>query len=294
MIKPHTILPSDLIIHDDGSVFHLRLRPGQLADTVILVGDPGRVERVASHFDMRECSVSNREYTAVTGAFRGRRMTVLSTGIGAGNIDIVMTELDALANVDFATRTERPDRRRLTLLRLGTCGALQPDIGIGETIFSRTSAGFDGLLNFYAGRDSVCDLGMEAAFVAHTGWDTSLARPYFVHASERLAALFSETTRTGITATAPGFYAPQGRQVRLQPADLQRNEKIESFDFEGYKFMNFEMESAPLTGLARLMGHDAATLCTVIAQRVAGEASPDYQPFVDKMIVMSLEKLASI
>ena len=294
MTKPHAILPSDLIIHDDGSVFHLRLRPGQLADTVILVGDPGRVERVAGHFEARECHVSNREYTAVTGAFRGKRMTVLSTGIGAGNVDIVMTELDALANIDFATRTERPDRRRLTLLRLGTCGALQPDIRIGDWIFSRTSAGFDGLLNFYAGRDGVCDLRMEAAFVAHTGWNASLARPCFVHASERLAALFAETTRVGITATAPGFYAPQGRRVRLQPADPQCNEKIESFDYEGYKFANYEMESAPLTGLARLMGHDAATICTVIAQRVAGKAKSDYQPFVDKMIVMSLEKLASI
>jgi len=289
------IIPSsELILNKDDSVFHLHLLPEQLADTVILVGDPGRVGLVASKFDSREFIVSNREFTTATGMYRGKRMTVVSTGIGTDNIDIVMTELDALANIDFQTRTEKTEKKRLTLLRLGTCGALQPDIKIGEWIFSRTSAGFDGLLNFYAGRNEVCDLAMEQAFMRHVGWSDLLAKPYFVDASEKLAALFADTTRDGITVTAPGFYAPQGRWVRLRPADPALNNKIESFDYQGRKIANFEMEGAALAGLARLMGHDAATICTVIAQRVAGEADTDYHPFVDKMIVMSLDKLASV
>ncbi len=289
-----TIPASELIINDDGSIFHLHLRPEQLADTVILVGDPGRVALVAEHFDSKECEVANREFRTVTGSYRGKRMTVLSTGIGIGNIDISVTELDALANVDFATRQEKAVKRQLTLVRLGTSGALQPDIRIGEFLFSRTSCGFDGLLSYYKGRDAVCDLELEEAFVRHTGWYEKMPRPYFVDADPGLFDLFRDTTREGITIAAPGFYAPQGRWVRLEPYDVHLNEKIESFEFGGRRITNFEMEGSALAGLARLMGHRAATICTIIAQRVAHEANTDYKPYVRQMIAMALDKLASL
>lgn len=289
-----TIPASELIINDDGSIFHLHLRPEQLADTVILVGDPGRVALVAEHFDNRECEVSNREFRTVTGTYKGRRMTVLSTGIGIGNIDISVTELDALANVDFATRQEKTEKRRLTLVRLGTSGAIQPDIRVGEMVFSRTSVGFDGLLNYYKGRNEVCDLEIERAFMEHTGWNELLPKPYFIDADPTLFELFRDCTREGITIAAPGFYAPQGRWVRLEPQDVHLNEKIESFDYRGRRITNFEMESSALAGLAALMGHRAATICTIIAQRVALDACTDYKPFVRRMIATALDKLASL
>lgn len=289
-----TIPASELIINDDGSVFHLHLRPGQLADTVILVGDPARVELVAAHFDHVECRASNREFNTVTGRYKGRRMSVLSTGIGIGNIDICVTELDALVNVDFATRQELPERRRLTLVRLGTSGAIQPDIEVGEMLFARTSLGFDGLLSYYAGRDRVCDLALEEAFVAHTGWYEKMPRPYFVDTDPALFEAFRDVAREGITIAAPGFYAPQGRWVRLAPHDPQLNAKIESFRHEGRRITNFEMEGSALAGLAALMGHRAATVCTIIAQRVALQARTDYRPFVERMIATALDRLAAL
>ena len=294
-----TIPSSELIINADGSVFHLHLRPEQLADTVVMVGDPARVEQVASLFDSREYSVASREFHTVTGSYRGRRMTVLSHGIGTDNIDIVVTELDALANVDFATRRVRPVHRRLTMLRLGTSGALQRDLRIGDLILARTSAGFDGVLNWYEGRDAVCDLALEEAFTRHTGWNEQLPRPYFIDADRGLCEAFAGDTIEGITISAPGFYGPQGRWVRAIPADPALNEKIESFrapDPERpgreRRITNYEMESSALAGLSALLGHRAATICTVIAQRVAGEAETDYRPFVEKMIKISLDRLA--
>lgn len=289
-----TIPASELIINSDGSIFHLHLLPEQLADTVILVGDPGRVALVAEFFDTVECRVSNREFNTVTGTYRGKRMTVLSTGIGIGNIDICVTELDALANIDFATRQEKERKRQLTLVRLGTSGALQPDIRVGEALFSRTSVGFDGLLNYYAGRNEVCDLRIEKAFMAHTGWSELLPKPYFIDADRTLYEHFKDATREGITVAAPGFYAPQGRWVRLRPQDPDLNAKIESFEYEGRRITNFEMESSALAGLAALMGHRAATICTIIAQRVALDACTDYKPFVRRMIAMALDKLADL
>ena len=289
-----TIPASELIINSDGSIFHLHLLPEQLADTVILVGDPGRVALVAEFFDTVECRVSNREFNTVTGTYRGKRMTVLSTGIGIGNIDICVTELDALATIDFATRQEKERKRQLTLVRLGTSGALQPDIRVGEALFSRTSVGFDGLLNYYAGRNEVCDLRLEKAFMAHTGWSELLPKPYFIDADRTLYEHFKDATREGITVAAPGFYAPQGRWVRLRPQDPDLNAKIESFEYEGRRITNFEMESSALAGLAALMGHRAATICTIIAQRVALDACTDYKPFVRRMIAMALDKLADL
>ena len=294
MENKRVIPASELIINDDGSIFHLHLKPEQLADTVILVGDPGRVALVASFFDTKECEVSSREFNTITGTYKGKRMTVLSTGIGTDNIDICVTELDALANIDFKTRQVKDEFRQLTLLRLGTSGALQPDIKVGEPVFSRTSVGFDGLLNYYAGRNEVCDLDIEQSFMKHVGWNELLTKPYFIDADKELFEHFKDVTREGITIAAPGFYAPQGRWVRLQPQDPQLNEKIESFDYNGRRITNFEMESSALAGLAALMGHRAATICTIIAQRVALDACTDYKPFVREMIATALDKLATL
>ena len=294
MTNKRIIPASELIINEDGTIFHLHLLPEQIADIVMLVGDPGRVEMVAQFFESRECEVSNREFKTITGTYKGKRMTVMSTGIGIGNIDICVTELDALANIDFATRQVKDTFRQLTLVRLGTSGALQPDIKVGEAVFARTSVGFDGLLNYYAGRNEVCDLEIEKAFIEHTAWNELLSKPYFIDADPALAELFKDITREGITIAAPGFYAPQGRWVRLQPQDLHLNEKIESFEFGGRKITNFEMESSALAGMAALMGHRAATICTIIAQRIALDACTDYKPFVRQMIANALDKLATL
>ncbi|MBR2867002.1 MAG: nucleoside phosphorylase [Alistipes sp.] len=289
-----TIPSSELIINADGSIFHLHLKPEQLADIVILVGDPGRVAMIAEYFDTRECEVSNREFHTVTGTYKGKRMTVLSTGIGIGNIDICVAELDALANVDFATRRAKEEFRRLTLVRLGTSGAIQQDINVGDVVFSRTSLGFDGLLSYYEGRDSVCDLDLERAFMEHTSWYEKLPYPYFVNADKELYELFKDSTVEGITIAAPGFYAPQGRWVRLRPHDMELNAKIESFRFGERRITNFEMEGSALAGLSALLGHRATTICTIIAQRVAKDACTDYKPFVQRMIEMALDKLSQL
>jgi uridine phosphorylase len=289
------IIPSsELIINSDGSIFHLHLKPEQLADIVILVGDPGRVAMIAEYFDTRECEVANREFLTVTGTYKGKRMTVMSTGIGIGNIDICVTELDALANIDFATRQVKENFRQLTLVRLGTSGAIQPDIEVGEVVFSRTSLGFDGLISYYEGRDEVCDLDLERAFMDYTKWYAKLPAPYFVDADATLFEMFKDSTREGITIAAPGFYAPQGRWVRLAPHDKELNAKIEAFRYGERRITNFEMEGSALAGLAALLGHRAATICTIIAQRVAKDACTDYKPFVRRMIEMSLDKLSQM
>jgi uridine phosphorylase len=293
-MQQRVIAPSELIINADGTIFHLHLKPEQLADTVILVGDPARVATIAAHFDSVECNVSNREFNTVTGYYKGKRMSVISTGIGIGNIDICVTELDALANVDFATRMVKDTFRRLTLVRLGTSGALQEDIEVGEVVFARTSVGFDSLLGYYAGRNDVCDLDMQRAFMEHTQWSELLAPPYFVNADNELWEHFKDTVTEGITIAAPGFYAPQGRYVRLQPADMNLNEKIEAWRYKGRRITNFEMEGSALAGLAALMGHRATTICTIIAQRVAKKAQTDYKPYVEAMIRMALDKLATL
>lgn len=286
-----TIPASELILNDDGSVFHLHLRPEQLADTVLLVGDPGRVETVAARFDTREEEVSNREFHTVTGTFRGKRLSVVSTGIGTDNIDIVLTELDALANIDLTSRTVRPQFRQLTLLRLGTCGALQSDLAIGSLIFSHTSIGMDGLLNFYAGRERVCNLAMEQVLLEQVKPDPRLATPYCIDADGSLAELFRHDTVPGITISAPGFYAPQGRYLRLAPADPGLLERLAAFSFDGLHVTNCEMESSAVAGLAALMGHRAATICTVIAQRVAHDSDTDYQALIGHMIDTALARL---
>lgn len=289
----YTIPSSELIINDDGSVFHLHLKPEELADTVILVGDPDRSSMIAGYFDRIEHSVANREFRCHTGLLNNHRLTVISTGIGCDNIDIVLTELDALVNVDFKTRNIRPhsERRSLTILRLGTSGAVQPDIRLGDMVMSSISGGIDGLLNFYAGYGSVCDLEMEKAFVSQTGWRERLAQPYFVHNDPQMIRLFSDVAVAGVTLSAPGFYGPQGREVRLRLAQHDYLTRIESFEYKGKKISNFEMESSAIAGLSAMLGHRALTICTIIAQRVAGDSQPDYSAFIRRMIETALGKL---
>lgn len=268
---------SELIINPDGSCFHLHLRPEQLADKVILVGDPGRVELVASHFESRECEVSNREFRSITGNYRTtdgttKRITVQSTGIGCDNIDIVLNELDALANINFSTREDNPTHRTLTIVRIGTCGGLHADLPPGTYIASRKSLGFDGLLNFYAGRNNVCDLDLEAAFVQHMGWigNQCIAHPYCIDNSPELLERIAGTDmKRGITIACGGFYGPQGRQLRVPLADPMQNAKIEQFSHNGLRITNFEMESSAVAGLSALLGHKALTVCMVLANRKA-------------------------
>ena len=286
--------PSELIIDADGSVFHLHVRPEWLADKVILVGDPGRVVLVAGHFDTREHEVQSREFHTVTGTCRGKRITVVSTGIGCDNIDIVVNELDALANIDFHTREIKPELRQLELVRIGTCGGLQPYTPVGTYACSQKSIGFDGLLNFYAGRNAVCDLPMERAFLNHMGWTGNLCAPapYVVDADEELVERIArEDMVRGITVAAGGFFGPQGRRLRIPLADPRQNEKIEKFEYQGLRITNFEMESSALAGLARLLGHRATTVCMVIANRLAHEANTGYKNSIDNLIETVLERI---
>lgn len=283
---------SELIINPDGSAFHIHIKPADLADKIILVGDPGRVALVASHFDRVEAESSNREFRSVTGSRGGCRMTVLSTGIGCDNIDIVMNELDALANIDFATRRLRPGHRTLEIVRVGTCGGLQPFTPLGTFICSEKSVGIDGLLNYYAGRDAVCDTAFEEAFKAHMQWSDRHCSPYVVNADrELLEAIGRDDMVRGVTVSAGGFYGPQGRELRVPLADPMQNEKIESFDYRGYKITNYEMESSAVAGLAALLGHRALTVCMVIANRLAREADTSYKNSIDDLVSTVVSRL---
>lgn len=283
-----------MIINSDGSVFHLHVKPEHLADKIILVGDPGRVALVASHFHTVECDVESREFHTITGTYNGKRIMVTSTGIGCDNIDIVMNEIDALANIDFNTREENDKIRQLEIVRIGTCGGLQPYTPVGTFICSEKSVGFDGLLNFYAGRNAVCDLAMERALLNHLGWTGNMCAPapYVIDAdSELVERIAGKDMVRGVTIACGGFFGPQGRQLRVPLADPKQNEKIESFEYNGYRIINFEMESSALAGLARLMGHKATTCCMVIANRVAKEANTGYKNKIDDLIKVVLERI---
>ncbi len=286
--------PSELIINEDGSVFHLHVRPEQLADKVILVGDPGRVPVVAAHFDTQECDIQSREFRTITGTYQGKRITVVSTGIGCDNIDIVVNELDALANIDFQTREEKENLQKLELVRIGTCGGLQPNTPTGTYICSEKSIGFDGLLNFYAGRNAVCDLPLERALLNHLGWSGNLCAPapYAVSADPELVErIGADDMVRGITVACGGFFGPQGRQLRIPLADPHQNQKIESFEYEGKRITNFEMESSALAGLSLLLGHKAVTVCMVIANRVAKQANTGYKNKIDDLIKVVLDRI---
>lgn len=285
---------SELIINSDGTVFHLHLKPEQLADKVILVGDPARVELVASHFESRECEVESREFRTITGTYKGKRITVTSTGIGCDNVDIVVNEIDALANINFNTREENEKFRQLELVRIGTCGGLQEDTPVGTFVCSQKSIGFDGLLNFYAGRNSVCDLAFEKHFLLHMGWSGNMCAPapYVIDANTELVDRIAQNDMVrGVTIAAGGFFGPQGRELRIPLADPKQNEKIVDFKYNGYRITNFEMESSALAGLAKLMGHKATTACMVIANRRAKEANTGYKNTIDKLIVTVLDRI---
>lgn len=285
---------SELIINSDGSIFHLHLKPEQLADKVILVGDPGRVPTVASHFDEKECEIESREFRSVTGCYKGKRITVVSTGIGCDNIDIVLNELDALANIDFNSREEKDQLRSLEIVRIGTCGGLQPHTPEGTFIASVKSIGFDGLLNFYAGRNEICDLDFEEAFLSSMQWKGSqcISHPYVVDADPSLIERIARPDMVeGVTIACGGFFGPQGRELRVPLADPRQNSKIMSFRYGPYCITNFEMESSAVAGLSKLMGHKALTVCMVIANRVAGKANPNYKNSIDTLIRTVLERI---
>jgi uridine phosphorylase len=293
-----SIPASELIINSDGSAFHIHIKPEELADNVILVGDPGRVDMIADLLDELEFRHASREFVSVTGKRNGKRITVLSHGIGPDNIDIVMTELDALANIDFTTREVKPVHRALNILRIGTSGALHADIPLGSFILSHISVGFDGVMNWYANRDKVTIPAVEEAFKAHMNWEKTLPSPYFVKASDKIVNLMRDVTLQGVTISAPGFYGPQGRVVRVPLAMPDMLERIESFRFEEggvpYRITNFEMESAPLAGLAAHLGHHACTVCCAIANRYLQSSNPDYKPFIRRLAEVAVDRISTL
>lgn len=288
-----TIKSSELITNDDGSIFHLHLLPEDLADTVILVGDPGRVETISAYFDTIELKKSNREFYTVTGRYNNRRLSVISTGIGPDNIDIVINELDALVNIDLKTKEIKPDKHSLNIVRIGTSGSVQADIPVDSFVISEKSIGCDGVIRFYGDNQSVCDRDFEEAFIRHCQWAADAARPYVVNASASLVERLHTAGQTikGVTLTAVGFYGPQGRILRLPLAMPGINDRITEFRYQNYKVTNYEMESAAITGLCNLLGHHAATICLIIANRMTGDASADYHGYMKKLIEYTLTQL---
>ena len=289
---------SELIINGDGSAFHIHTKPEQLADNVILVGDPGRVDMIAEYLTDIECRNASREFVCVTGKYNGKRITALSHGIGPDNIDIVMTELDALANVDFKTREVKPEHRSLNILRIGTSGALHADIPLGSYVLSHISVGFDGVMNWYGNREKVTIPAVEEAFKKHMNWPDVLPSPYFVKASPKIINLLKDVTVKGVTISAGGFYGPQGRVVRVPLAMPDMLENIESFRFseggEDYRITNFEMESSPLAGLAAHLGHNASTVCCIIANRYLQSSNPDYKPAIRKLVELAVDRMSTL
>lgn len=289
-----TFPASQLIINGDGSAFHLHLQPQYLADKIILVGDQDRVNIVASFFDEGsiECDVQSREFHTITGRYKGKRISCISTGIGTDNCDIVMNEIDALANIDFATRTEKKEKRSLEIVRIGTCGGMQEDIPLGTFLVSEKSIGFDGVLAFYERRDDVCDLGFEDALAEYIHYPAKAARPYVVAANKELVNRIAGTDMMrGCTIAANGFYGPQGRVLRVPIAVPDINERISTFRYEGQRITNYEMEGSCIAGLALHMGHKAMTVCCVIAQRKAEATNTDYKPRIKELIQTVLERL---
>ncbi|MBK5719901.1 nucleoside phosphorylase [Dysgonomonas sp. Marseille-P4677] len=285
------ISDSELIINTDGSVFHLHIKPEQLSDKIIMMGDPDRVSLTASFFDSIECNTQSREFHTITGTYKGKRITALSHGIGPDNIDIVITELDALANVDFETREVRKDFKQLTMVRVGTSGGLQPYCPIGSYVVAEKSIGFDGVLNYYEDRNKITLNDFETAFKQHVNWNPLHCSPYVVKADEELVERIGHDMIKGVTISAIGFYGPQGRYVRMPLANPDLNSKIETFKYEEDMITNYEMESAPLAGLGRLMGHKAMTVCTIIANRLAGESNSNYKGSIEDLIKKVLDRI---
>jgi len=284
---------SQLVLNNEGAIYHLNLHPDQLADNVIMVGDPGRVDMIASFFDKIEVERQNRELVTRTGWFNDKRITVLSTGMGTDNLDIVMNELDALANIDLKTRMPKETHRSLNLIRLGTCGALQPDIEPGNNVATRYAIGLDGLLYFYEKHKEVNEIAMRDAFIKQMDYPKDLPKPYVVEGSKMLFDKLAEGYYQGVTATAPGFYGPQGRTLRMHLSYPENNNKIENFDYQGWRVCNFEMESSALYGLGKMMGHNCLTICVAIANRVTEKFTTDYHPYVRKLVESTLERLTA-
>jgi uridine phosphorylase len=285
---------SELILNPDGSIYHLKLRPDQISNKIILVGDQNRVSRISAYFSSIEHQVQNREFTTHTGYFNNQRLTVLSTGIGTDNIDIVINELDALVNIDLEKRIKKDCHTPLQLVRLGTSGAIQPDLEVDSFVASGFGLGFDGLLNFYSYDENILELDMINAFIKHSGWNERLPFPYIVRASESLLSGLAYDIRQGITATANGFYGPQGRELRIPIAFPELNDRIESFNYKDNRITNFEMETSALYALGSILGHQTLTICAVIANRVRKEYSKDYQATIAKLIEKVLSRITSL
>jgi len=286
------IKPSELIINNDGSIFHLHLKPEHISDDIILVGDPARVDTIASFFNKIDYTIQNREFKTVLGWYNEKQITVISTGIGTDNIDIVLNELDTLANIDLKTRTINKKHRSLNIVRIGTSGGLQPDLPVNSYVVSEKSIGFDGMLNFYANRESYCDIEFEKAFKTATNWRNSLPTFYVADCSETLKSKFdSPDFINGVTISAPGFYGPQGRVLRLPLAVPELNKQIEEFRYKHYKITNFEMESSAIYGLSKMLGHKALTVCLIIANRVVLKANENYREKMTNLIVEVLNRL---
>ena len=286
------ISESEMIINPDGTIFHLHIHPDQLTDRIILCGDPGRVNMIASHFDSKTFEVSSREFHSIGGTYRGKEIMALSHGIGPDNMDIVINELDALANIDFNTRQVKDTHRALTMVRIGTSGALQPELKLGTSVIAEKAIGFDGVLNYYNGRNDVADLDFEQAFCDVVKWNPLWAKPYVVEADIDLVNQIGQNDMVrGNTISAVGFYGPQGRELRLPLAHPELNSLIEKFRYNGRKITNYEMESAPLQGFAKMLGHKAMTVCSIIANRMNHDATPNYKNAINDLIATVLERI---
>lgn len=286
------IAESELILNPDGSVYHLKLKPENIADDIIVVGDPGRVPVISAYFDKIEFRQSNREIVTHTGYIGKKRLTVLSTGMGTDNLDIVINELDAVVNIDLENRVPKTEHKSLNIIRLGTSGAMQEDIPVGTYVMSSHGIGLDGLMRFYAAGDKVLDAALTSAFLSQTNWPADLPKAYIVSGSNALMDRMGKGYVKGITATAPGFFGPQGRVLRLELAYPDLNDRISAFEYEGHRITNFEMETSALYGLSKALGHNAMTVCAIIANRLRKEYAKDYKPSVTALVEDLLEKLA--
>ncbi|MCF7568450.1 nucleoside phosphorylase [Sabulilitoribacter arenilitoris] len=286
------LLDSELILNPDDSIFHLHLKPGQVADTIILVGDPKRVNVIESFLNDVEFKISNREYVSITGKYNSKRITVVSTGVGIGNIDIILNELDALVNIDFESRKIKNKRKKLNFIRIGTSGSLQKDIIVNSYVISKKSVGFDNLLYFYLNNEKIINKEYSVTFKTHLGSDHLFFSPYVIDASEELYDILnSKETHSGITITSPGFYVPQGRELRLNSKLKNINNKLSSFFYEDHRITNYEMESSAMYGLSKLLGHEAIAICLIIANRLNKNANPNYKSEVEKLIKYVLDKI---
>jgi len=284
------IKAEDILINSNGSIYHLNLLPCDIANKIILVGDPSRVKLVSSFFDKIIVKKHNREFITHTGTYKDQLVTVLSTGIGTDNIDIVLNELDALANINLATKKVNPNLKKLSIIRIGTSGTIQPHINVNSIICSKIALGFDGLLNFYKERNTICLKSIENKFIKQINWNKLLAKPYFVEADQDLYNLFKNYT-SGITISAPGFYAPQGREIRLKPLDIDLNTRLSSFKYKSFSILNYEMECSAIYGLSKLLGHKAITVCLVIANRFTGKYNSNYKKNMGELIKHTLDKI---